>query len=483
MDVNRCPPNWTARSSRRSFLKGGAGVAATLAVPGTLQGAAQDATPAVNHSSPVPPDIAIDHIIVLFMENHTFDNLYGLFAGADGLAQPDAFIPQVDLSGATYDTLPQPINPESSPPAPDDRFPETLPNSPFMIDQFAAIGEIVPSSRHLFYQHQLQINGGDLDRFVSWGNTGALPMGYYNTSELPLFPYARDYTLADQFFTAAFGGSMLNHFWLIAARTPGWPDAPPDIIATPEFDASGILVGLSNDGEVTPDGFAVNTSQPFYRPFQAGTPASHRMPPQTTPTIGDRLSEAGQAWAWYAGGWNDALAGNPAPAFVYHHQPFAYYEQFAPGTQAHHEHLNDENDFLASVDDGTLPAVSFVKPLGIVDEHAGYSSVLDSERHAVDLIERVKASSAWEHCAIIVTYDDFGGWFDHVAPPVIDRWGPGSRVPALIISPFARRNFIDHTVYDHTSILKFIEWRFGLMPLTSRDAGANNMLAAFDFGF
>lgn len=106
--------------------------------------------------------------------------------------------------------------------------------------------------------------------------------------------------------------------------------------------------------------------------------------------------------------------------------------------------------------------------------------MLSSEQHAVELIERVKNSFYWEETAVIVTYDDFGGWYDHVPPPVVDRWGPGGRVPMLLVSPYARKGFVEHTPYDTTSILKFIEWRYGLEPLTDRDAGANNLLA--DFG-
>jgi phospholipase C len=114
------------------------------------------------------------------------------------------------------------------------------------------------------------------------------------------------------------------------------------------------------------------------------------MPPQTLPTIGDRLSGAGVSWAWYAGGWNNALVGNPAPTFEFHHQPFVYFEQFADGTPAKAEHLKDEDDFVASLDNGSLPEVSFIKPVGEYDEHAGYSTVLSSEQHTADLIEQIK---------------------------------------------------------------------------------------------
>jgi acid phosphatase len=188
------------------------------------------------------------------------------------------------------------------------------------------------------------------------------------------------------------------------------------------------------------------------------------------------------SWSWYAGGWDQALAGNPAPTFEFHHQPFVYFRKYAPNTPARKKHLKDESDFLASLKNGTLPAVSFVKPLGKNDEHAGYSTVLTSEQHAAYLIGRVKASADWDKTAVILTYDDFGGWYDHVAPHKADRWGPGGRVPMLVISPHARKGFVDHKRYDHTSILKFIEWRYGLKPLADRDAKANNLLSAFDFG-
>jgi phospholipase C len=299
--------------------------------------------------------------------------------------------------------------------------------------------------------------------------------------KLPLYPYARDFTLCDNFFTAAWGGSMLNHIWLISAATPLWPNAPADQVAAPIFDSGGALIGLKNDGNVTPDGYCVNDVQPPYAPYQDGTPVTERMPPQLAATIGDRLSAAGVSWAWYAGGWDDAVAGHPAPTFQFHHQPFSYFVPYGEGMPGR-AHLQDETRFLASLEDGTLPSVAFIKPLGIDDEHAGYSAIEVAESHAVELIEAVMASRFWERAAIVVTYDDFGGWYDHVAPPAIDRWGPGGRVPAIIVSPWARKGFIDHTPYDHTSILKFIEWRWGLAPLTTRDALAWNLLPDFDFG-
>ena len=488
MDSRRADPiarSLAAAASRRSVLRrlGGGGLAAALAARLSTGATAQDATPAATPmpSGGRPANVPIDHIVVLFMENHTFDNLYGLFPGASGLDAPGARVPQTDKRGRVYETLPQVVNAYPSP-IPDRRFPPDLPNAPFPLERYVPLDQVLPSPVHRFYQHILQMNGGKMDRYVAWTDSGALPMGYNDTSKLPLYPYAREYTLADNFFTAAFGGSMLNHFWLVCACTPTWPNAPADRLAQPEFDATDRLIGLATDGDVTPDGYVVNDVQPFFPPYKAGTPDAERMPPQTRPTIGDRLSAAGLDWAWYAGGWNDAIAGRPAPTFVFHHQPFSYFAAYADGTPARAAHLKDETDFVASLENGALPAVSFVKPLGLYDEHAGYAAIEASERHAVDLIERVKASPYWDRTAIVVTYDDFGGWFDHVPPPVVDRWGPGGRIPTLIVSPHARQGFVDHTPYEHSSILRFIEWRFGLPPLTERDAGANNLAGAFDFG-
>ncbi len=422
-----------------------------------------------------PADVPIDHIIVIYQENHTFDNLYGEFAGANGLDRPGARIQQVDRQGRAYRALPQPLDHGN----PDKRFPDDLPNAPFSVNQYAPPGEMVGDPVHGFYQYKLQMNEGRMDRFVAWTNQGGLTMGHYETKDLPLYPYAKSYTLADNYFASAFGESMLNHFWLFCACTPVWPNAPAEMVAHPHFDAKGNLMGVPKDGFVTPDGHVVNDVDPFYRPHNPKIPADHRMPPQTMPNIGEEMTDAGVSWAWYADGWYDALAGK---AFEGQHPVPVYFKHYADGTREKAQHMKDETDFRASLDNNTLPAVSFITQLDTYDEHPGHATVLNSEKHVGGLIEKVKHSPYWDSTAIIVTYDDFGGWYDHVAPPKIDRWGPGSRVPALIISPYARRGFVDHTQYETVSILRFIEWRFGLKSLNERDARANNLLAAFDFG-
>jgi len=196
------------------------------------------------------------------------------------------------------------------------------------------------------------------------------------------------------------------------------------------------------------------------------------LPPQTEQTIGDLLSSKGVSWAWYAGAWQATLDGKnatPVPNFQYHHQPFNYFADMAPGTAARAEHLKDGglggSEFLKAIDNGALPQVAFYKPRGNLNEHPGYTDVLGGDQHIADVIAHLQKSPQWARMVVIVTYDENGGFWDHVAPPKGDRWGPGSRVPALIVSPLAKKGFVDHTLYDTTSILRLITGRFNLPRL------------------
>lgn len=419
----------------------------------------------------------IQHIVVIYLENRSFDHLYGLFPEANGLSHAGATALQADRDGKPYETLPPVFLTQTKPPVTDPRFPNKLPNRPFDIGTYVPPNQKTNDLVHRYYQNQMQINGGSNDRFAAFSDAGALTMGYYDGRRLPLWKYAAQYTLADNFYQAAFGGSFLNHFWLICACTPRYPDAPAEMRAI--LDNNGELI---KDGAVTPDGYAVNTLQPYFMPHKPGmSDPQQSLPPQTSPTIGDRLSEKNIDWAWYAGGWNEALSGWPAPTFQFHHQPFAYFSHYADGSENKARHLKDESDFLAAIERGTLLPVSFYKPLGIHNEHPGYADLISGEEHVAEIIKRIERSPQWANTAIIITYDENGGFWDHATPPKGDRWGPGTRVPALIISPFAKRGHVDHTLYDTTSILKFIETRFGLKALGERDAKANSLMRAFDF--
>ncbi len=407
----------------------------------------------------------INHIIVIYLENHSFDNLYGLFPNANGLAQAVNAPLQTDLDGKPYQVLPS---------TKDARFATNLPNQAFSIEKYVPSNGKTDDLVHRFYQNQAQINGGRNDKFVAVSDAASLVMGYYDGSQLPLWQYAKKYTLADNFYQGAFGGSFLNHFWLVCACTPTYFDAPESMRIA--LDAKGRLL---KDGSVTADGYAVNTVQPTSLPFKLGEDATKRLPMQKLPTIGDRLTEKGISWTWYAGGWNDAVSGKPGPDFQYHHQPFGYFKNFTEGTVGRQQHLKDESDFLAGIQSGNLPAVSFYKPLGEFNEHPGYADVLTGDQHVANIVGSIERSPLWKDSVIIITYDENGGFWDHVAPPIKDRWGPGTRVPALIISPYAKKGFVDHTEYDSTSILKLIELRFGIKPLSSRDAAANGLTNAF----
>jgi acid phosphatase len=460
----------------------------------------------------------IEHVIVIYAENRSFDNLYGLFPGANGIANatPMTWL-QVDRDGSELSRLPPVWKGRDADPA----FPKDLPDKPFRIDAPPISLPLSVATRdlvHRFYQNQEQIDGGRNDRFVAVSDAGGLAMGYYDGSALPLWRWAKDYVLADNFFMGAFGGSYLNHFWLICACTPEDRNAPASLRA--QLDERGRLKTRTDspasaltgppiyvqDGDVTPDGWSVNTEQPPWQPSRVppakdgdprGTdPLKHTLPPQTAKTIGDTLSAKGVTWAWYAGAWNAALADgmqppdmprkvmatavNGAPYFVTHHQPFNYFARFAPGTADRERHLKDYTDLAAGIEQGTLPQVVFYKPQGTLNEHPGYTDVLSGDAHIAELVAKIEASPLWRSTAIIITYDENGGFWDHVAPPAGDRWGPGSRIPTLVISPLAKRGFVDHTPYDTTSILKFITRRFALEPLPGVRPGAGDLSAAFE---
>jgi acid phosphatase len=218
------------------------------------------------------------------------------------------------------------------------------------------------------------------------------------------------------------------------------------------------------------------------------------LPPQTAPTIGDRLSAKGIAWTWYGGAWAAALADGEQPGtverrviyapdtpagspdFQPHHQPFNYYANFDPATQAAQRaaHLKDYRDLVADIAAGRLPHVVFYKPQGNLNQHPGYASIADGDAHIADLVAKLKAGAQWNNMVIVITYDEFGGAWDQVAPPRGDLLGPGARIPALIVSPFARKGTVDHTQYDTESILRLIIRRFdlsGLPGIARRDQG------------
>ena len=532
----------------------------------------------------------INHIVVIYQENHSFDNLYGGWEGVNGRANADAaHTQQINQSGAPFNCLLQDdVNLTSPSPLPTTCTETiTLPaktinsdlvNKPFSIDEliqptdttcpplngaFMANGYKKGTGQpggctrdlvHRFYQEPYQINGGQMNRYVTGSDAVGLVMGYYDTTKLPIYKYLHapshpKYAIADNFFQGAFGGSFLNHQWLIAAASPVFANAVQDgssndlhsIVDTNKFPNTYPLytpTGAVKDSQLTVKcssplvpglacgDYAVNTTQPLFQPYSPGTAVAKRLPALTTQNIGDRLTAAGVDWAWYAGGWSNAdgdvggpgwtngtaaaatcsdpatLTGAvfpncPNALFQFHHHPFNYFDAFNPGTPAglanRRAHLRDETEFMQLAQSSTqktcnLKPVSFVKAIGGDNEHPGYTGETGGSNHLVALIDAIVKTGCGKDTMIIVSYDEFGGQWDHVPPPgqgnangPSDQWGPGTRVPALIVTPFLRGNFvIDHTSYDTTSILATVEKRFGLTALGSRDAAVADLSTVFD---
>jgi acid phosphatase len=496
----------------------------------------------------------IDTIVVIYAENRAFDNLYGNFPGAHGLGEVvdrdgrplPAYVPQIDRDGSVLSALPPTwggVTASGITPVVTETQSAGLPNAPFSIEHaFTAQSDVTLSTStvtrdlvHRFFENQMQIDGGRNDGFAAWADAGGLVMGHYDTSQSALYQLAKEFVLADNFFQGAFGGSFLNHQYLICACAPEYPNADtapakPSIAILEQDAAAHYLPRLklakdampsaldqapkfAKSGNITPanyfgDGkfYAVNTMQPAYQPsgnkpsaadadyLYADPNSATTLPPQTAATIGDALDAKRVDWIWYSGSWDAALADGrrppresreaiyaPAtpggnPDFQPHHQPFNYYQRFDPAVHADQRaaHLKDYNALLADTAAGRLPAVVFYKPQGNLNQHAGYASVAEGDAHIAALVAKLRASAQWQHMVIVITYDEFGGAWDHVAPPHGDLVGPGTRIPALVISPFAKRGSVDHTQYDTESILRLITRRFDLdvLPgITRRDQG------------
>jgi phospholipase C len=556
----------------RSLLAGLAACAmmgATIAV----------ALPHAADAAPPNPLGTYKHLVVIYEENHSFDNLYGRWGNigsqhVNGL--PTVVKSQVDQTGkpitctlqndanlvtstASVKWIDGSLHPGLLTPrcsgttargaAFDSHFTDS---KPFAINDYVAAPEktcapptffaangvekVDPQGLpggctrdivHRFYQEQYQLDHGKQDRYTVGSDAVGLTQGYYDTKQLPIYKYLHasggpKYVLADNFFQSAFGGSFLNHQYLIAARAPQWDtsQAPVPVGKNSVLDSAGFpnsgyplynpQAGMSYvDGPLTQacgqpttvaglacGNYGVNTMQPSWAPSAGGSnvlPGINDVDPAQPfyeTNIGDELSAKNISWAWYAGGWDDAVAGHPDPLFQYHHQPFNYFKNYAPDAPGR-SHLQDETNFVAAAQAGTLPAVSFVKPIGEENEHPGYASTENGESHLVDLLQTIRNGPDGKNTLVVVTYDEFGGQFDHVSPPganghgatgTFDQFGPGTRIPALIIGGRFNRSAVDHQLHDTTSILSTIEHAHGLAPLGTRDAAVADLSHAVTLG-
>ena len=568
---------------RHPLAAAGTGLAAAALIaasvlPGTT------ATAATKSLSGAKATGGFKHIVVIYEENHSFDNLYGGWGKVDGhevngrsKATP-AHTQQIAQDGHAYGCLMQndvnlTVGPlagtcgaESVPQANGTTvsYVSHFTNKPFRIDTYIKPTDTtcppidnlfgfpngVPKGQgtpggctrdlvHKFYQEQYQLHGGKMNRYVTGSDAVGLSMGYYDTKKLPIYRYlhsknAPHYVIADHFFQAAFGGSYLNHQYLVAAQPPLWSTAPAGEHSV--IDSAGMprnnyplyhTTYPAQDKTVTQacglpttvagracGNWSVNTSLPATQPTASYGPKIPLIDDTTLDlNIGDRLSDAGVSWGWYSGGWDNA-AGNvtgrgytngagptcgdptsapagpdaaglnagypycPNKSFQQHHQPLAYFARYAAGTPGRAAHLKDEKDFLAQAAAGDLPKVSFIKPLGEENEHPGYASEPNGSDHLVSLLKAIRKGPDGKNTLVVVTYDEFGGQWDHMSPPgkgragAHDQFGPGTRIPALIVSPGLKVSTVDHNVYDTTSIMATIEARYGLEPV-DHPAGVN----------
>jgi acid phosphatase len=504
-----------------------------------------------------PLQADVQNIVVIYAENRTFDSLFGNFAGARGLSEvvdamgnpTAAYIPQKDRDGMTVLTkLPQTwggATAAGNPTVVTQAQTDNVPNAPFPLETtFNAINmaplltttDVTQDMAHRFFENQMEINGGTNDMFAAWLDRGGMTMGHFDYSKSALYKLAQSFVVADNFFEGAFGGSFLNHQYLICGCAPSvssafvMTNAPSkNVLAMPPTNAKGVPQLATNmtspasalsgppslqSGNIAPqdyfgmgDGYrAVNTMQPPYQPSgnfpaagamdlrYANAALGNTLPPQTQTNVGDLLTASGVTWAWYATAFTAATTdGEQAagsahtviyapvntprgnPNFQAHHHPFNYYAAFDPATQAANRtaHLKDYTDLQNDIAAGTLPAVTYYKPTGYVNQHPGYANLDDGDSHIAGLVAALQASKQWKNMVIVITYDEYGGQWDHVAPPAADLLGPGTRIPAIIISPFAKAGTVDHTQYDTGSILRLITHRFGLPTLpgiAARDA-------------
>jgi phospholipase C len=356
------------------------------------------------------PNTPIEHFIVLMQENHTFDNYFGTYPGAEGFPEGTC-IPVDPYDKANADCV-----------------------EPFHIGD-----RPIDDLDHSLGTFNLQYNDGKMDGFVyaltQRNQDGALALGYYDDRDLPYYwNLVDEYVLFDHFFSSDHGGSFANHmFWV-----------------------SGQQVGSRVSEEGYPD----------------------------TLTIFDRLEERGISWKFYVQNYDpnityrtvDQFAGNRASQVIW--VPLLNIDRFIDDPELS-SHIVDLSEYYTDLENGTLPSVVYIAPSGASEHPPG--SIRSGQKFVKSLIQSLMRSDAWESSAFLVTYDDWGGWYDHMVPPQVDEYGYGMRVPAFMVSAYARQGHIDNTVLDFTSIMKFIEENWNIEPLAERDANANSFMSAFDF--
>ncbi|HLO31459.1 MAG TPA: alkaline phosphatase family protein [Anaerolineales bacterium] len=292
---------------------------------------------------------------------------------------------------------------------------------------------------HSLGTFQSQYNDGNMNGFVYALNqrnqNGALSMGYYDGTDLPYYwNIADQYVLFDRFFSSDHGGSFANHMYWVTAQPGG--------------------------SRISTDGYS------------------------DLITIFDRLEERGISWKFYVQNYDPKITYRSASQVVGNRSsqiiwvPLLNIDRFIDNPKLS-SHIVDLNEYYKDLENGTLPAVAYIAPSGASEHPPG--SIRSGQKFVKALIQALMRSDSWDSSAFLLLYDDWGGWYDHVKPPQVDKHGYGLRVPGLLVSAYARRGYVDSTVLDFTSVPKFIEENWNLEPIAERDAKSNSFMKAFDF--
>jgi len=368
------------------------GVAFLAAITGCHLAEGDPKASATPSPTPAPsPTPQINNVVVVVMQNRSFDHLFGTFPGANGITPTGAGFSQQDAGGNTVTPM--------------------LLTDPGIHD--------LPHSRQAFIRAW---DGGKMDKYAFYN--GGVSMGHYdNTSPGmgALWSWAQQFALADNFFSSVMGDAPSNQLHLVAADDNNFPF----------------------------------TIEPAYGPCNLGTTA----PPYSFPHVGDQLNAKGLTWAWYSENLNNCNH------YVSQENPFQFF------TDAHASaNIKDFSAFATDLNSGHFPTVAFVQPGPPHGMHpASGLSIAEGIAWLDALLKQIQASPIWNNVVVVVIWDSSGGWWDHVPPPQVDAEGFGPRVPMLVISPFAKRNYVSHVQMDDVSILKFIQGRFGLPPLNARN--------------
>ena len=458
----------------------------------------------------------IQHLVVIYQENVSFDHYFATYPLAKNPSGEPVFAAR--RGTPTVNGLNTPLLPPNNP------------NSvqPFRLDrsQFETADQ-----DHAYKDEQAAFDAGLMDMFVEKVGKGAGPngepngqvMGYYDGNTVTaLWNYAQAFAMSDNSFSTTFGPSTPGAINLVSGQTHG--ATPPEL--TTAFGPDTAMGSIIGDPQPTGDKCTSRDNVAI-----SGT------------NIGDLLNQHGVTWGWFQGGFREASGldskGNPTTDtckighknkagvfnvdYIPHHEPFQYYastanpahlppksvDMIGKADQANHQY--DLTDFWAAVEAHNMPAVTFLKAAAYQDGHARYSDPLDEQEFLVNTINKLERTPYWHNTAVVIAYDDSDGWYDHQMSPITnqsqdsrydalsgtscglksanisggyqDRCGYGPRQPLLVISPFAKSNYVDHSVTDQTSILRFIEdnWQTGRIGNSSFDAKAGSIENMFNF--